>query len=467
MAKSKLNGSGKIGLANSYKAYTLRNAKSIPQVQHLPEDIRNAMRVVGHVLPFKANKYVVNELIDWDNIPEDPIFRLTFPQKDMLKPEHYVEMDRILKSGADKAELKQAADKIRWQLNPHPAGQVHLNKPTLSNGTRLDGMQHKYRETVLFFPSHGQTCHAYCTFCFRWPQFVGIDELKFAMKESELLVQYIKEHPEVTDVLFTGGDPMIMKAKVLSTYIKPLLDADIPNLRTIRIGTKALSYWPYKFTTDNDADDVIRLFENITDAGIHLALMAHFSHKVELKTPAVQKALIRIRNTGAEVRSQSPLLRGINDTSEAWSEMWKEQVRQGIIPYYMFVVRNTGAQHFFDIPLEKTWDIFRGAYQNISGIGRTVRGPSMSAKPGKVQILGITEVMGEKVFVLRMIQGRNPDWVQRPFFARYNPDAVWLDDLEPAFGENQFFYEDELEAMYKSVPDEQINTGKEDLMIAG
>lgn len=467
MERMNINGDKKNGPAIRYKSYTLRNFKSIPQLQHLPEDIHFAMEVVGQVLPFKANNYVVDELIDWDNIPDDPIFRLTFPQRDMLKPEHYAEVEQLLKSGAETSVVKMAANNIRWQLNPHPAGQVHLNKPYLACGTRLNGMQHKYRETVLFFPSQGQTCHAYCTFCFRWPQFVGMDQLKFAMKESELLVQYLREHPEVTDVLFTGGDPMIMKAKVLKTYIQPLLDARLPNLSTIRIGTKALSYWPYKFTTDNDADEVIRLFERVTDAGIHLALMGHFSHNSELTTPAVQKAIIRIRNTGAEIRSQSPLLRGINDSPTAWSEMWKEQVRQGVIPYYMFVVRNTGAQHFFDIPLEKAWEIFRGAYQNVSGIGRTVRGPSMSAKPGKIQILGVSDVMGDKVFVLRMIQGRNPDWVQRPFFAKYNPDAVWLDDLQPAFGESRFFYEDELQAMCSAEPDPKHVPESEDLIEAG
>ena len=112
---------------------------------------------------------------------------------------------------------------------------------------KLYGMQHKYKETTLFFPSQGQTCHAYCSFCFRWPQFVGMDEMKFAMKEGDELAQYVREHPEISDILFTGGDPMIMPAKIFSAYIDTLLDADLPNLKTIRIGTKALSYWPYKF----------------------------------------------------------------------------------------------------------------------------------------------------------------------------------------------------------------------------
>src|SRR5690606_16692761 len=202
--------------------------------------------------------YVINELINWDNVPDDPIFTLTFPRKEMLIPEHYNKMRATIESGASKNEIKIVANEIRHQLNPHPAGQLEHNVPMIE-GQKLPGMQHKYRQTVLFFPSQGQTCHAYCSFCFRWPQFVGMDEWKFAMRESELMVKYLKAHTEVTDILFTGGDPMIMKNKVFASYINPLLEENIPNLQTIRIGTKALGYWPYKFLTDDDADDTLRL----------------------------------------------------------------------------------------------------------------------------------------------------------------------------------------------------------------
>ncbi len=113
----------------------------------------------------------------------------------------------------------------------------------------------------------------------------------------------------------------------------------------------------------------------------------------------------------------------------------------------MFVERDTGARHYFEVPLAKAWQVYRGAMQQVSGLGRTARGPSMSAGPGKVEIQGVTEIQGEKVFVLRFIQARNPDWVQRPFFARFDPAATWLDDLKPAFGDKEFFFEREYRAM--------------------
>lgn len=426
-----------------YNSFMLHNFKNIPQLQNVSPEIIEAIEIVGSVLPFKTNNYVIDHLINWKNVPDDPMFKLTFPQKEMLIPEHYDKMKSVIDSGSDKQTIKKVADEIRLQLNPHPAGQLELNVPMIDD-EKLFGMQHKYRETVLFFPSQGQTCHAYCTFCFRWPQFVGIEDLKFASKEAELLVKYVKEHKEVTDVLFTGGDPLIMKTKNLETYIRPLLDANIEHLKNIRIGSKALAYWPYRFLTDDDADNLLNLFEDVKRAGKHLAFMAHFNHPVELENDAVAEAIKRILKTGAVIRTQSPILKHINDSSEIWADMIKKQVALGCIPYYMFIARNTGAQHYFSIPLVEAWNIFRKTYQSVSGICRTLRGPSMSCLPGKVQILGVAEIKDEKVMVFRMIQGRNPDWAARPFFAKYDEKAIWYTDLIPAFGEEKFFFTDEL-----------------------
>lgn len=430
-------------LTPTYKSYGVNNFRSIPQLQHWSEDELTAIEVVGNVLPFKVNEYVINELIDWSNIPNDPIFRLTFPRKEMLQKNQFSLMESALHSG-DRTQIREVANTIRLQLNPHPAGQLEHNVPLLE-GEKFHGIQHKYDQTVLFFPAQGQTCHAYCTFCFRWPQFVGMQGLKFATKETERLIEYLRLHPEVTDLLITGGDPMIMRTKIFRAYIEPLIAANLPHLKTIRIGTKALGYWPYRFTTDDDAEDLIALFDEIHEAGLHLAIMAHFSHPVELETAAVKEAIAVIRSTGAQIRTQSPLLRHINDSPDIWATMWTQQVELGCIPYYMFIPRDTGAKEYFEIPLVRAWEIFRKAYQQVSGICRTVRGPSMSCTPGKIQVLGVTEVKGitgmQKVIALRFLQGRNSDWVSRPFFAEYNTKATWIDELKPAFGQQAFFFE--------------------------
>lgn len=421
--------------------YTLQNFRSISQMKSVSETIKRDIEIVGRILPFKTNSYVINELINWNNVEDDPIFTLNFPRKGMLSKRNYDAIAHLLDSNADKATLDKEIERIRLTLNPNPAGQEE-NVPQIDN-LKLKGIQHKYPETVLFFSSQGQTCHAYCTFCFRWPQFSGMRGLKFAMKETDLLLKYLKEKKRVTDILFTGGDPMVMTASALESYILPLLEPEFSHIHNIRIGSKSLSYWPYRFLTDEDSNRIIDLFTRIVSSGKSLSFQAHFNHPKELSTEAVQLAIARIRQTGAQIRTQSPILHNINDKPELWAEMWRKQVDLGCIPYYMFIARDTGSKSYFEVPLEKCWEIFRKAYRQVSGLCRTVRGPSMSDHAGKIQILGVTSVQGKKVFVLRFLQGRNPKWVHIPFFAEYDPKATWFNELKPAFGEDKFFFEEE------------------------
>lgn len=429
-----------------FQVYTDRQLDKIEPLQKLSAEQRFEMRVVASVLPFRVNQYVIDELIDWDNVPNDPIFQLTFPQRGMLEPADYDLMAQALRDELPRAEITQLAREIQARLNPHPAGQQEMNVPML-DGEPLDGMQHKYRETVLFFPSQGQICHSYCTFCFRWAQFIGDKELRFASNEADSLHRYLAQDKNITDLLITGGDPMVMKTRHVVNYLEPLLKPELEHMQTVRIGTKALTFWPQRFVTDDDAQELLDLFKKLVDGGKHIAIMAHFNHWREMETPIVREAIRRIRATGAVIRAQAPLVQHINDDPDVWVRMWRTQVRLGIIPYYMFVERDTGAKRYFEVPLVRAFEIYREAIKQVSGLARTARGPSMSAGPGKVEIQSIIELNGEKVFVLRFIQGRNPDWVQQTFFAKYDENATWYDDLVPAFGDEKFFFTDEYNAM--------------------
>jgi KamA family protein len=425
---------------------TAKDLDRLPQLQRLSPERLRAMRAVAQVLPFRANSYLVDELIDWDRIPDDPMFQLTFPQPDMLDPEQRERIARLQDAGADRGAIREQADAIRLELNPHPEGQLTHNVPML-DGERVPGLQHKYAETCLVFPSVGQTCHAFCTYCFRWAQFVGMRELKFATDREMTFLRYLAAHDEISDVLLTGGDPLVMKPKVLARFVEPLLEPEYDHIQTIRLGTKALTYWPYKFTADDEADDLVRVLERVVTAGKHLAVMAHFVHWRELATPAAQEATARLRAIGATIRSQGPLVRHVNDDAGVWARLWRDQVRHGVIPYYMFVERDTGANRYFSVPLVEALDIYRGAITQTSGLGRTARGPVMSALPGKVVVDGVAEIGGREHFVLSLLQGRNPGWCRRPFLAELDDEATWLDHLRPSFGEQEFFFESELRAM--------------------
>ncbi|MEU7991186.1 lysine 2,3-aminomutase [Streptosporangium canum] len=431
----------KEGSARGFRAYTAKHLDDLLRRAGLGDEERLRIRAVATVLPFRTNAYVVDQLIDWSAIPDDPIYRLVFPQADMLPEPDVTRLAGLLGADAPNAEIQAAAREVRMRLNPHPAGQLDLNVPRVGDDP-MPGMQHKYPETLLFFPKQGQTCHAYCTYCFRWAQFIGEPDLKFASDDVENLVGYLKKHPRVTSVLFTGGDPMIMSASVLRRYLEPLLELE--QLESIRIGTKSLAYWPQRFVSDPDADDTLRLFASVVDAGKNLAFMAHFSHPREMESPVAEAAVAGILATGAVIRTQAPLIRTINDDPATWSSMWRRQLTMGMVPYYMFVERDTGPQDYFAVPLARAYEIFRDAYASVSGLCRTVRGPSMSATPGKVCVDGVAEIAGQKVFVLHLIQARDPELVGRPFFARYDPTAAWLTDLRPAFADRFPFESSEL-----------------------
>src|SRR5580704_6090985 len=127
-----------------FRAYTAKHLDGLVARAGLDPAERLAVRAVATVLPFRTNEYVIESLIDWSAAPDDPIYRLVFPQADML-PEH--EIAPIASLLARQAEIQAAAHAVRMRLNPHPAGQLMLNSPEVGQEP-LPGVQHKYPETV-------------------------------------------------------------------------------------------------------------------------------------------------------------------------------------------------------------------------------------------------------------------------------------------------------------------------------
>ncbi|MCW9033337.1 MAG: hypothetical protein OQJ97_03885 [Rhodospirillales bacterium] len=413
-------------IPTKFRAYTPAQFKDTKYWKHLDQNYHKTFENTVEVLPFRVNDYVLENLIDWSQWQDDPMFKLLFPQKGMLTQEQFHKINTARAAG--NKSLTEAVKDIRSALNPHPASQTTQNIPLL-NGEYLDGVQHKYEQTALLFPCAGQSCHAYCSFCFRWPQFISDPSLKIQAKEADRLADYLKTHPEISDILITGGDPMIMKAKALARYLTPLLE--IPTVKNIRIGSKSLTYWPNRFTTDRDAGQMLHLFEKIVNSGRHLSFMAHLNHWRELMPQPVEKAIQAVCSTGAIIRTQGPLLRHINNSPDIWERLWEESVKLNMIPYYMFVERDTGPSAYFRIPLAEAHEIYRRAYQRVSGLARSARGPVMSTKAGKIQVEGVLEQKGEKMFILKMLQARESNLTQTPFAAKYSDSAAWIDELQP------------------------------------
>ena len=123
--------------------------------------------------------------------------------------------------------------------------------------------------------------------------------------------------------------------------------------------------------------------------------------------------------------------------------------------------RDTGAKDYFSVPLASAYSIFSSAIATVAGTARTARGPSMSASPGKVGVVGIEEVGGERVFALKFFQARNPAWAERLFFAAFDAKATWLDELVPAFGAKEFFFEKQYRAIRANTADGLGSSGQQ------
>ena len=133
-----------------FKPFIRQTIVNARQWEWIPPEHQEAVQVVSHVLPFRTNEYVLDHLIDWNNIPDDPIYRLVFPHKDMLAPEDYAQLRDMVLGRANGPAMAELVRKIRMRMNPHPAGQMTHNVPRV-NDAPVKGLQHKYKETVLFF----------------------------------------------------------------------------------------------------------------------------------------------------------------------------------------------------------------------------------------------------------------------------------------------------------------------------
>lgn len=428
-----VHGDAPDGEAVGYRAYDSRHLDEIGQRFHLDEALVADVRRAAAIFPFRVNEHVLTELIDWARVPDDPIFRLVFPTTEMLPPS-------VRPQGPEPGPAlgRETVAHVRLGMNPHPASQLTKNAP-LATAERPGGIQHKYAQTVLFFPTEGQTCHAYCTFCFRWPQFVGDPRLRFGERDAGVLVDYLRRHPEVRDVLITGGDALFLRARTLRTILTALAAPGLEHIETIRLGTKALTYWPQRVISDDDASDLLHVIEEASGRW-SVAVMAHVTHPRELLPRAATEAIRLVRSAGAKVYCQAPVLRHVNDSAPVLADLWRLEARLGCVPYYMFVERDTGAREYFEVPLARSLSMFREAYSTLPGLARTIRGPVMSADPGKVVVDGVSTIDGQRRFALRYVQARDPTRLLTPFFARFDESATWFDQLQPATSDDAPFF---------------------------
>lgn len=362
----------------------MRRVKYIQRLDQIPqltpaERERLAPVVEKYVL--RANDYYLG-LIDWSD-PDDPIRRLIIPRVEELDP---------------------------W-------GQLDASNE--KSVTVSPGVQHKYPHTVLLLCN--ECCGAYCRYCFRKRLFMhGNDEVSLDVSEG---LRYIAGNPEVTNVLLTGGDPLLMSTRRLRQIIEELRAID--HVRIIRLGSKMPAFDPFRILNDPELVDVFRTHSTPRK---RIYLMAHFDHPRELTDEAVAALDLLIR-AGVICCNQCPLIRGINDQPAVLTRLFRELSFVGCPSYYLFQCRPTLGNAPYAVPIVEGWDIFREALRVGSGLSRRTR-YVMSHALGKVEIMGVD---AERI-LLRFHRAKDPNMRGQIMAYHRNDAAYWLDDLEPIEG---------------------------------
>jgi lysine 2,3-aminomutase len=347
----------------------------IDKLTQIPEGEREKLKAITDKFVFRVNEYYLN-LIDW-NDPNDPIRKLVIPNE---------------------GELEEYG---RWDASDEDTNYV------------VPGCQHKYRTTALLIVS--EVCGAYCRYCFRKRLFRN--DVKEAMSDVDPGIEYIKEHPEINNVLLTGGDSLILATPKLRTIFEEL--RAIEHVKIIRLGSKIPVFNPMRIYEDTELLQLIREFSTSEQ---RIYVMAHINHPREI-TPEARRGFQALHDAGAIVVNQTPVLRGINDDPAVLSELLDKLSWAGVTPYYFFVNRPVAGNRDFVLTLEEVYSIVEKAKARTSGLGKRVR-LSMSHTSGKIEILAIDD---GKAY-LKYHQSRDNEYGK--FMVLDCPkEAAWFDDL--------------------------------------
>lgn len=338
---------------------------------------------------------------------------------------------------AEKTELKQVTEKFAFRTNDYYLSLIDWNDPNdpirtiivpalqeLDEWGRLDpsdekaysimpGLEHKYPSTVLLLVSN--VCDGICRYCFR--KRVFINPQREYLRDLPAAIQYIRQHNEITNVLLTGGDPLVLKPSKIENIIREL--RDIEHVSIIRLGTKIPAFNPSRIVEDPALTEIIKKYS--TDQK-RIYIMTHFIHPRELTDLAV-KAVGMLQKAGAIITNQMPLIKGVNDNPEVLAELLAKLSFIGAVPYYIFQGRPSLGNKSYTVPIEQGYEIVEQAKALVSGLAKRVRFV-MSHSTGKIEIIGRTE---NSVYFK---YHRAADDADSGRFLAWgnNPDACWLDD---------------------------------------
>jgi len=232
-------------------------------------------------------------------------------------------------------------------------------------------------------------------------------------------ISYVKEHPEINNVLLTGGDPLVLHTEKLEYLISKLFE--VPHVKIIRIGTRMPQFYPFRISEDNKLLDLIKKYSR-NDRRIYV--VNHFIHPKEI-TPQSVECIQKLIDAGAILCNQTPLIKGISDNIEDLRELFNKLSYIGCPPYYVFQCRPAKGNRKFAVPVEEGYKIFEKAKDKCAGLAKRAR-YAMSHRTGKLEILALTK--NEIIFKYHRAAKREN--VGKVVVARRNSEAYWFDDYE-------------------------------------
>lgn len=280
-----------------------------------------------------------------------------------------------------------------------------------ADNTIITGMQHKYKQTVIVLSTNH--CAMYCRHCFR-KRLVGLSDEEIA-KHFEEMLEYIKNHEEINNVLISGGDSFLNSNCKIKKFLEKL--CDIPHIDLIRFGTRIPVVYPERITRDNELKSILDKYGRKKQ----IYVVTQFNHPREI-TKEAREAIKYLRDANVVVKNQTVLLKGINDNSQVLGDLLRKITSIGIIPYYIFQCRPvTGVKNQFQVPLKKAIDIVEEAKSLQNGQGKCFKF-CMSTIRGKIEIVGKTE---DNKMVFKYHQAKYKEDQGRIFIEDIDDNQTW------------------------------------------
>jgi len=239
------------------------------------------------------------------------------------------------------------------------------------------------------------------------------------LKDLDEGLKYLRSHPEATNLLLTGGDPLLLPTKKLEKIIRGA--REIEHIQIIRLGSKVPAYNPYRILNDSSLLEVIQRYSKPQK---RIYIMTHFNHPAEFSQPS-REAVSKLIKAGAVLCNQTPLIRGVNDNPVVLSQLFKELSFMGIAPYYVFQCRPTIGNKAYAVPIEEGYKIFEQARMNCSGLAKRARFV-ISHSSGKIEIVGKDS---EHIY-FKYHRSAQPEDSAKFMVFKSNPQAYWFDDYQ-------------------------------------